>query len=196
MFENLNKNIIKKAEKISLLILDIDGVMTNGQLFLDDQAIQIKAFHVRDGFGIRQLIKEGIEIAVITGRESQLVSERIKELGINYLFQNSPNKLPVFKNLLKTLNLAPENTAYMGDDLIDLPIMTQVGLSACPLDAYSFVISHADFVSTYPGGSGAVRELCDLILQAKNRLEPICQQFLIDGSELPTNQPKNNTRPQ
>jgi len=187
-FKNLDKNILNKAEKIKLLILDIDGVMTNGQLFLDDNFIQTKAFHVRDGFGIRQLIKEGLQIAVITGRESKLVSERIRELGIQYLFQNSPDKLPIYKNLLKNLNLQPENTSFMGDDLIDLPIMTQVGLSACPKDAYPFVLKHSDFISQYKGGKGAVRELCDLILHSKNRLEPICQQFLKDGSELPKSQ--------
>ena len=152
---------------------------------LDDHLIQTKAFHVRDGFGIRQLIKEGIQIAVITGRESKLVSERIRELGIQHLFQNTPDKLPVYQTLLKTLNLSPEHLSFMGDDLIDLPIMTQVGLSACPSDAYPFVLKHSDFVSQYPGGFGAVRELCDLILHSKNRLEPICQQFLKDGSELP-----------
>ncbi len=192
--KNFDLKTLEKAKSIQLLILDIDGVLTNGQLDLDDNLITSKTFHVRDGFGIRQLLKEGIEIAVITGRESKLVIERIRELKINYLFQNCPDKLPVFQKLLSQLNLSPDQVAYMGDDLIDLPIMSKVGLSAAPSDAYPFVREQADFVSSYPGGNGAVREFCDLILESKSRLQTICEQFLIDGSELPKDQQKQQTK--
>jgi len=184
--------LLKLAQSIQLVILDVDGVLTNGQLGLNDDLISSKSFHVRDGFGIRQLLKEGIEIAVITGRESKLLEERIRELKIQYLFQNSPDKLPVFEKLLAQLNLMPSQVAYMGDDLIDLPILSRVGLSAAPSDAYGFVKNFVKnknhFISNYPGGSGAVRELCDLILESKGRLQPICEQFLKDGSELPKEQ--------
>lgn len=181
-------DLLQKAKTIQLLILDVDGVLTNGQLGLDDDLTASKSFHVRDGFGIRQLLKENIQVAVITGRESKLVSERIRELKIPYLFQNSPDKLPIFKKLLADLNLQSHQVAYMGDDLIDLPVLKQVGLSAAPADAYFFVKEHTDFIAHHSGGNGAVRELCDLLLAGRGRLESICQQFLKDGTELPSEQ--------
>lgn len=185
-------SLLEKAKLIKLVILDIDGVMTNGQLDLDNNLISSKSFHVRDGFGIRQLLKENIQIAVITGRESELVAERIRELKIPHLYQNSPDKLPIFKQLLLSLNLEPSEVAYMGDDLIDLPVMSRVGLAAAPSDAYFFVKDflkkNKQFIATNPGGFGAVREFCDLILESQGKLKAICEQFLIDGSELPKEQ--------
>lgn len=174
-----------KAAKIQLLILDVDGVLTNGQLVWTDGPSQAKSFNVRDGFGIRQLAKEGVTIAVITGRESKAVKARTAELHIEHVFQNCPDKLPVFEKLIADLNITPEQTAFVGDDLIDLPVMTRAGLGVAVHDAYPFVAKHADYVTKHLGGFGAVREVCDLILDAKGLLDKICHQFLEDGSELP-----------
>jgi len=187
-FYSFPETLLKKAAQIKLLILDVDGVLTDGSLGLSNDLVSHKAFHVRDGFGIRQIIKEKILTAVITGRSSKLVAERARELKIDFLFQNQPDKLPVFNTLIQQLAISPQAVAYMGDDLIDLPVIKQVGLSAAPADGYPFVRSHVDFVSNLPGGKGAVREFCDLILAGKNRLIPICEQFLKNGDELPPDQ--------
>lgn len=178
-------SIKEKAAQIKLLILDVDGVLTNGQLLWSDGPSQAKTFNVRDGFGIRQLAKNGVEIAVITGRESEAVRARTAELQIKHVFQGCPDKLPVYEQLISKLNLQPEEVAFVGDDLIDLPVMSRVGLGVAVNDAYPFVAKHADLVTEKQGGFGAVREVCDLILDAKGLLDKICEQFLNDGSELP-----------
>lgn len=172
------------AKAIKLLILDVDGVLTNGQLFWTDDPVQIKAFNVKDGLGMRQLQKNGIPIAIITGKQSELVTTRLNELGIEHVFQNVPDKLPVFEKLIADLKLSPKHIAYVGDDLPDLPVMQKVGLSIAVQDAYPFVKEYADFVTENPGGCGAIREVCDLILNAKGLLDRIHQQFLSDGSAL------------
>lgn len=178
-------NLKKKARDIKLLMLDVDGVLTNGQLTWTDKPSQEKTFNVRDGFGIRQLMKESVTVAIITGRESEAVRARAAELQIKHLFQGVPDKLPIYENLIETLGIHPDQAAYVGDDLVDLPVMTRVGVSFAVADAYPFVCKHADYVTKAPGGFGAVREVCDYILDAKGVLDQVCQQFLEDGSALP-----------
>ncbi|QIG07295.1 3-deoxy-manno-octulosonate-8-phosphatase KdsC [Proteus sp. ZN5] len=167
----VSEQIIKKAEKIQLLICDVDGVMSDGLIYMGNNGEELKAFNVRDGYGIRCLLTSGIEVAIITGRQSKLLEDRAKTLGITYLYQGQHNKLLAYQQLLDTLNLKPEQTAYIGDDLIDLPVMEKVGLSAAVADAHPLLTPRANYVTRIAGGRGAVRELCDLILLAQGRLE-------------------------
>lgn len=167
----VSEQIIKKAEKIQLLICDVDGVMSDGLIYMGNNSEELKAFNVRDGYGIRCLLTSGIEVAIITGRQSKLLEDRAKTLGITYLYQGQHNKLLAYQQLLDTLNLKPEQTAYIGDDLIDLPVMEKVGLSVAVADAHPLLTPRANYVTRIAGGRGAVRELCDLILLAQGRLE-------------------------
>ncbi|KLU17537.1 MULTISPECIES: 3-deoxy-manno-octulosonate-8-phosphatase KdsC [Proteus] len=167
----VSQQIIKKAEKIQLLICDVDGVMSDGLIYMGNNGEELKAFNVRDGYGIRCLLTSGIEVAIITGRQSKLLEDRAKTLGITYLYQGQHNKLLAYQQLLDTLNLEPEQTAYIGDDLIDLPVMEKVGLSVAVADAHPLLTPRANYVTRIAGGRGAVRELCDLILLAQGRLE-------------------------
>lgn len=167
----VSQQIIKKAEKIQLLICDVDGVMSDGLIYMGNNGEELKAFNVRDGYGIRCLLTSGIEVAIITGRQSKLLEDRAKTLGITYLYQGQHNKLLAYQQLLDTLNLKPEQTAYIGDDLIDLPVMEKVGLSVAVADAHPLLTPRANYVTRIAGGRGAVRELCDLILLAQGRLE-------------------------
>ncbi|WP_195496129.1 3-deoxy-manno-octulosonate-8-phosphatase KdsC [Proteus penneri] len=167
----VSQQIIKKAEKIQLLICDVDGVMSDGLIYMGNNGEELKAFNVRDGYGIRCLLTSGIEVAIITGRQSKLLEDRAKTLGITYLYQGQHNKLLAYQQLLDTLNLEPEQTAHIGDDLIDLPVMEKVGLSVAVADAHPLLTPRANYVTRIAGGRGAVRELCDLILLAQGRLE-------------------------
>ncbi|MBG2914693.1 MULTISPECIES: 3-deoxy-manno-octulosonate-8-phosphatase KdsC [Proteus] len=167
----VSEQIIKKAEKIQLLICDVDGVMSDGLIYMGNNGEELKAFNVRDGYGIRCLLTSGIEVAIITGRQSKLLEDRAKTLGITYLYQGQHNKLLAYQQLLDTLNLKSEQTAYIGDDLIDLPVMEKVGLSVAVADAHPLLTPRANYVTRIAGGRGAVRELCDLILLAQGRLE-------------------------
>lgn len=178
-------SIKAKAQKIRLLILDVDGVMTDGRLIWTDQPQQAKAFHVHDGFGIRLLQSNGIEVAVITGKQSEVVTARLSELKIKHFYQNKSDKLPVYEALLSELDIADEEVAYIGDDLPDLPVMQRVGLSIAVKNAHPFVKQHADWATENKGGKGAVREASDLILESQGLLQTICEQFLRDGSALP-----------
>ena len=167
----VSEHVIKKAEKIQLLICDVDGVMSDGLIYMGNNGEELKAFNVRDGYGLRCLLTSGIEVAIITGRQSKLLEDRAKTLGITYLYQGQHNKLLAYQQLLDTLNLKPEQTAYIGDDLIDLPVMEKVGLSVAVADAHPLLTPRANYVTRIAGGRGAVRELCDLILLAQGRID-------------------------
>lgn len=149
---------------IQLLILDVDGVLTDGRFFIDANGYEVKCFHTQDGLGIKNLQKSGITVAVITGRNSACVAARMKELNITHYFYGQENKQQAFDTVLQTLNLAPEQVAYMGDDLPDLAIMQQVGFSIAVNNAVPAVKKAADFCTQRAGGFGAVREACDYLL--------------------------------
>ena len=158
----------QKASKIKLLLLDVDGVMTDNRLFYGDDGLEYKAFYTRDGHAMVLIQKSGIEIGIITGRKSKLVTKRMQDLKVKYVYQGVPDKLPTFEELMKLTGYSKEQVAYMGDDILDLPILSRVGLAACPADAESDVQSRVDFISQYDGGRGAVRELCELIMKSQN----------------------------
>jgi len=158
------------AKQIRLLILDIDGVMTDGGLQFDNQGEEYKTFNSLDGHGIRMLLECGIEIAVITGRNSGIVSHRMNELGVTHIYQGYRDKLLAYEKLLQDTGLESGQTAYVGDDLPDLPVMRRVGLAIAVQNAHVFVKQHCDWVTTARGGNGAVREVTDFILQAQSLL--------------------------
>ncbi len=157
-----------KAAKIKLLLLDVDGVLTDNRLIYGDDGQEYKAFYTRDGHGMVLLQKSGVEIGIITGRKSNLVTKRMADLKVKHVYQGVPDKLPTFEALMQSTSLSLDQVAYMGDDILDLPILTRVGLATCPKDSDPDVLSRVDFVSQHIGGRGAVRELCELIMRAQN----------------------------
>ena len=172
------QTIVEKAKKLKLLILDVDGVLTDGKLFFDNQGNEYKSFHARDGHGIKLLRQTGVEVAVISGRKSSSVALRMKNLGIEYVYQGHENKQAAFDELIQKTGITPEQAAHVGDDLLDLPIMTRVGLAIAVNDANFAVKQRAHWCTTLPGGHGAVREVCDFIMQAQGSFEDIVNFYL------------------
>jgi 3-deoxy-D-manno-octulosonate 8-phosphate phosphatase (KDO 8-P phosphatase) len=171
-------NITEKARKLKLLILDVDGVLTDGKLFFDNEGNEYKSFHARDGHGIKLLRQTGVEVAIISGRKSNSVALRMKSLGIEYVYQGHENKVSAFNEILQKLDLTPDQAAHIGDDLLDLPLMTRVGLSIAVADANFAVIERADWCTQLSGGGGAVREVCDFIMQAQGCFDEILTAYL------------------
>lgn len=169
-FQKLDTHIIERAKKIKLLICDVDGVLTDGLIFMGNQGEELKAFHVRDGFGIHALLQIGIETALITGRQSTLVENRAATLKIKHIYQGQSDKLVAFNDLCLKTQLTHDEIAYIGDDLIDAPVMDKVGLAVAVKDAHPLLLSHSQYTTQLNGGKGAVREICDLILFAKDHL--------------------------
>jgi len=163
----MKKEILKKATKIKLLLLDCDGVLTDGRLYFGTEGEIIKSFHVRDGQGIVNWHRAGYLSGIISGRNSKIVERRANELGIKYVRQGSTDKLSDFEEILQQTGFTAEETAYIGDDLPDIPLLTKVGLSAAVIDAASEVLVNVDLVLKNKGGNGAVREFCDFLLYSK-----------------------------
>jgi len=180
MFRTLDKDILNRAEQIELAIFDVDGVLTNGGLILGENGNEYKAFHSRDGLGLVMLRESGCQIAVISGRTSNIVSERMAALGIESVYQGQNDKGKALEDLLDKLNIDAQATAYVGDDFIDLPAMRRVGLSIAVADAHPLVIEHAHWITKGRGGHGAAREVCELIMHARGTLDSQIQQFLDD----------------
>lgn len=168
----------ERAKKIKLVIFDVDGVMTDGSLYLTDDGQEFKAFNSLDGHGMKMLKRSGIDLAIITGRTSQLVSLRAINLGITHLHQGAEDKLTAFAELLEKTGAAPDTCAYMGDDVVDLPVMRRCGLAICVPAAPDLVKQHAHYVTKLSGGKGAVREICELIMQAQGTLDAQLAPYL------------------
>ena len=177
MFD-LSPEQIEKIKQLKLLILDVDGVLTDGRLFFDQQGNEYKCFHARDGHGLKLLKQTGVEIAVISGRSSASVALRMKNLGIEHVYQGHENKRMAFQEILQNLQLSPNQVAHVGDDLLDLPIMTQVGFAIAVQDANFAVKQYADWCTQTLGGQGAVREVCDLIMQVQGSFDKVLQGYL------------------
>jgi len=157
------------AAKIKCIIFDVDGVFTDGRLYYSEQGETIKAFHVHDGLGVKLLQQHGIIVAIISGRESAIVTQRMTELGIKYIYQGHSEKLTAFEHLLALLKYDPLHFAYMGDDLPDLPVMQKVGFSITVPNANAIIREHADWQTQALGGNGAVREACEFLLTAQQK---------------------------
>lgn len=160
-----------------MVVFDVDGVLTDGRLYLTDQGHEIKAFHSRDGLGIKALMSFGIEVAVITARKAPLVDQRIKELGIQHYVKGTENKAKALLELTQTLDIPFANVAYVGDDLVDWPAMAQCGLKCVPADGDSWMIAQADYVTKAKGGQGAAREVAEKILADQNLLDAWRDRF-------------------
>ncbi|EKE00709.1 MAG: hypothetical protein ACD_21C00285G0003 [uncultured bacterium] len=158
----------KKPKNIKLLILDVDGVLTDGKLYISDTGIESKSFHVQDGLGLKLLLDNAVDVAVISGRKSNATKKRLRDLGIKHAYYGVEDKTKPFNGLKKKLRIKNENIACMGDDLPDLPIMQQVGFSIAVANAVSKIRKAANYITKNKGGDGAVREACDLILNSKN----------------------------
>lgn len=172
------QDILEKASRIELVIFDVDGVLTDGSLFLSDDGQEYKAFNSKDGFGMRLLQEAGIDIAIITGRESTLVKLRMEELGITQVMQGRREKGPALDEMMEKTGLTIEQIAYVGDDVVDLPIMSRVGLSIAVQDARPIVKKHAHWITQSPGGRGAGRDVCELILEAHGKWDDIINKYL------------------
>jgi len=154
---------------IRLVAFDIDGVFTDGRIYLSDKGIESKAFHTQDGFGVRRLIDAGVVVAVISGRKSGAVEMRMAELGVHHVVQGCKNKVAAFDEIISGLDIAREECAYVGDDIPDLALLAHVGYAIAVANAVPSVHKQCDFSTTAPGGFGAVREVCDLILSARSQ---------------------------
>ncbi|GBD99906.1 3-deoxy-D-manno-octulosonate 8-phosphate phosphatase KdsC [bacterium BMS3Abin07] len=159
--------LIEKAERIKLLILDVDGVLTDGSIILDNAGNEYKRFHVRDGHGIKLLQRYGVEVVIITGRRSKVVDLRAKELGIKHIYQRCLDKVVAYEDIKSRLSLRDDEIAYMGDDVVDIPLMKRVGLAVAVSDAQQDIIAFADIVTDEEGGKCAVRSITEFILKAK-----------------------------
>jgi len=166
-----------KLAKIKLLLLDVDGIMTDGRIIYDNQGNELKAFDVKDGHGLKLIQRAGIKVGIITGRKSEVVARRAAELGIEILYQKALTKLDPYREILAIENLTDEQVAYMGDDVVDLPILRRVGFSATVADAVSEVLPLVDYVTSRAGGRGAVREVCDLLLKASGQWEKLTDRY-------------------
>ena len=169
----------ERLKKIKLLILDVDGVMTDGRIIFDSNGVESKFFNVKDGHGIKMLQRTGIEVGIISGRESQVVANRAVELGIAQVYQKSLDKLVPYRQMLEATGLADEQVAFMGDDVIDIPLLKRVGFASAPADAVAEVIPFAHFVAKNRGGWGAVRELCDLIIKGQGNWESVTSRYYL-----------------
>ncbi len=178
------QDLIKKAGQVKLLVLDVDGILSNGQIIYDANGIETKAFSVQDGVGIKSLARYGILTAIITGRSSPMVDKRATEIGIDYVVQGRDDKLVALTELLasldKALNISAADCAYMGDDLPDIKALQTVGFAATVPNAHSEVINRCDMITTRAGGYGAVREVCDLILKGHGHYQDFIAHYTLD----------------
>ena len=168
----------EKLAKIKLLLLDVDGVLTDGKINYTDSGEEIKSFNSKDGLGIRLLMHSGIKVGIITGRKSGALTHRCKNLGIDLLFDGIIDKVKAFNTILEKTKITAEQTAFAGDDLLDLGVMKLAGLSICPVDALPYIQKYADIVTSHKGGEGAVREICDEILKAQDKWETIIDKYI------------------
>jgi 3-deoxy-D-manno-octulosonate 8-phosphate phosphatase (KDO 8-P phosphatase) len=172
------QEILNRANPIRAVIFDVDGVLTDGSLFLGDDGQEYKAFNSRDGHGMVMLRDSGVLLGVITGRRSEVVRIRMESLGINHVYQGRRDKLPAYSELKQALGLDDSQLAYVGDDVVDLPILRRVGLAIAVADAHPLVIEHAHWCTQAPGGRGAAREVCELVLRAQGKLDAALARYL------------------
>lgn len=167
----MTQDAIERARAIKLVVFDVDGIMTDGTLYLADDGQEYKGFNSLDGHGLKMLKSAGVELGIITGRTSQVVTHRARNLGITHLHQGAHDKLTVYRQLLQDLELRPEETAYMGDDVVDLPVMRRSGLAITVPAAPDLVKAHSHYITQREAGRGAVREACEFIMRAQGSFD-------------------------
>ena len=166
------------AKRLKLMIFDVDGVLTDGSLYFTDAGTEVKVFNARDGHGLRMLQAEGVILAIITGRNAACVTWRMKNLGIEHVYQGIGDKLTTFHELITKVGVKAEEAGFMGDDVIDLKVMAACGFSATPADGHKINQQRADYITQTPGGRGAVREVCEFILAAQGKLDAAIEHLL------------------
>ena len=178
MFENLSSEVISRAAQIKLLVMDVDGVLTDGYIYIRDNGEEIKAFHTLDGHGIKMLQDTGVQTAIITGRNAPSVGVRVKQLGINHYYKGISEKKAAFADLIEKAGVKEHECAFIGDDVVDLPVMIRCGLPVVVPQSHEFILEHAVYITRKSGGKGAVRELCDLIMHSQGHLYGVLNEYL------------------
>jgi 3-deoxy-D-manno-octulosonate 8-phosphate phosphatase (KDO 8-P phosphatase) len=177
MRDMLSEELCDKMRRIRILILDVDGVLTDGGIFIDDEGRETKRFDVRDGHGLKMLMRCDVEIILLTGRTSKAVEHRALDLGIKEVYQGVWNKLEVFEDISRKKNVGWEEIAFVGDDVVDVPVLKRAGFSASVADAAEDVKRVVDYIAEQPGGKGAVREICEIILKAKGKWPEVTARY-------------------
>jgi 3-deoxy-D-manno-octulosonate 8-phosphate phosphatase (KDO 8-P phosphatase) len=172
------QKIIERARQVRLVIFDVDGVLTDGSLFLGDDGQEYKAFNSRDGHGMTMLRQTGVVLGIITGRSSEVVRIRMESLGVAHVYQGRRDKLPAYEELKASLGITDQDIAYVGDDVVDLPIMRRVGLAIAVADAHPLVHRHSHWQTPSRGGRGAGRDVCELIMEAQGTLDGMMAHYL------------------
>ncbi|MDI6776884.1 MAG: HAD-IIIA family hydrolase [Syntrophales bacterium] len=175
--EVMTEELLKKIRQIRLLILDVDGVLTDGRIIMDDTGRETKNFDVKDGHGLKILMRHGIDVVFLTGRRSEVVEHRAKDLGIGEVHQGIWNKVEPLEEILRRRNLARDHVAYVGDDVVDIPLLKRVGFSVAVADASEDVKKAVDYVTKKNGGRGAVREVCEIILKAQEKWDEVATRY-------------------
>ncbi|MBI5592988.1 MAG: HAD hydrolase family protein [Deltaproteobacteria bacterium] len=170
--------LLDKFSKIKLLLLDVDGVLTDGSIIYDDAGSQIKVFDVKDGLGIRLLMLTGVQVGIATGRRSKALLHRCENLGISLILDGLSTKTDALNVIYQQTGILADEIAFVGDDLMDLPLMEKSGVSVAVADAHELIRSRADMVTRAPGGKGAVREICEMVLKAKNQWDNVINRFM------------------
>jgi len=177
MGEVLDEELLKKIRPIRLLILDVDGVLTDGRIIMNDNGQEIKHFDVKDGHGIKIMMRHGIDVVFLTGRRSEVVEHRARDLGVGEVHQGIWNKVEAFEEILRRRNLDRDHVAYVGDDVVDIALLKRVGFSVAVADASEDVKKTADYVTKKSGGRGAVREVCEIILKAQEKWDEVATRY-------------------
>lgn len=173
LYGNMPSALFAQFSQIRLLVCDVDGIFSDGRIYMSNQGEEIKAFHTLDGYGIKAILKHGIDVAVITGRHSQIVQDRMSGLGIRHIFQGAENKMQAMNELLAQSPHNKEHIAAMGDDMPDLGMFELAALTISVPNGHPYIQQQASYVTQSTGGFGAVREVCDMLLQAQHKLEDI-----------------------
>jgi 3-deoxy-D-manno-octulosonate 8-phosphate phosphatase (KDO 8-P phosphatase) len=166
-----------KLKDIQLLLLDVDGVLTDGSIIYSDEDSETKVFNVKDGFGLKLVMAAGIKVGLVTGRTSRALHRRCRDLGIRYIYDGVQQKAPLLDKIITETGVGAANTAFIGDDLPDLPLMRRIGLSIAVADAHEVVRDYSDWITSAPGGRGAVREVCDALLKARGDWEKMMEHY-------------------
>ena len=169
------------AARVRLFLTDVDGVLTDGGIIYDAAGVESKRFHVRDGHGIKMLHRAGVAVGIITGRVSETVAVRARELGIGIVRQGARDKVAAWREILAETGIPPAETAYVGDDIVDLPLLRAVGFSAAPSDAEPYVLDAVQFVASRPGGHGAVREIIEFLLRSRGSWDAVTAKYFSVG---------------
>jgi len=173
----MEKKIEEKLKKVKMLLLDVDGVMTDGRIIMDSEGRELKNFNVRDGHGLVMIQRYGIAVGILTGRKSDVVDHRARDLKITEVYQGALNKKEIFLQILQKNNLTSEDIAYMGDDIVDIPVLKMVGFSVAVADALDLVKKTADYITVNKGGYGAVREVCEMLLEAQGKWSEVAVRY-------------------